>query len=1520
MRNLFIVWMLLLSAVVSADVDELGLQYDTPSYARNAVAPQLEEHPIAMANLEGEPSAFVHQCVNVISGQYCDSKADLIIPHGVDPLVVERNFAGNSYTRGTLGPGWTLNHFNSLQKGKSNLGKVLILNQDHGGTLLFKNNNETDFPVLKECLYRGVTNTASGYISGQTNLKNYFVRHAKEGEYRLKTGAGGYKTYTLHSKETNGVYRPQVEKKASGNKFRYAYKRPNKTIYLDTVEVVNRADKCVNRLQFPLLNSETLKKSPTWKITAEDGRWVNYNFFKVQKDRHVLERVDRSDGPSEEYIYMFFTQNGIVTHELIKEKWLPENRFLHIDHFKYGHNQTRTHDCNITSHSDPRVERVKRLLAPAGTDATPVQIYEFIYDLTVVTDKKKPQKHVVHNGGCHVYNALGDRTYYLYNAQHRLTEVQKFDKKDKLYARERLFWGDNASSELTHLQTRALEDQHGRIVFARTYRYDLVGNVLEDHLYGNISGRKPCPATLEASGKLQSKNSECYSKTFVYSEDNFNLLLEESDGILTTTYQYQPGTNLLTAKFESSDEGISKRWFFFYNDDAAVTKEIVDDGVTDDLKDLSGVTERHITYFKQSESYPVAYPLVIEEKCLNLQTKKEELVHKVVNTYTKQGKIAKQEHYDNQNVLSHTLQWEYDHMGNVTKEIDALGRIIERRYDVHGNCIFEQGPRIGCHKKFAYDFMNRCIKEEEVHDDGITHAVSHRYDLASNRIASIDPYGNETKYEYDPFGRVSQITYPKVFDANRKLHCPKIQKHYDHMGNLKREIDASGFEIQKSYTVRGQLASVSYPDGTVEKKVYQMHGPLCETIAKNGTRTCYTNDHYGRPIKTEIFSADGKLLSTATATYSSFHVLTETDPMGIVTQYAYYPNGKLRRKQQGNSISTYRYDALGRISKTHQHYGDQPHEVVVKAQKYDLLDRIIEETTEDASGNILTKVAYTYDEAGNLTQSISYPQGKAVITTTRYNSHGAPREVIDALGNITRTICRYDYYNEQGQGVPYQEVIDPLGNVTVSIQDALGRTARVVRKNALGTALQGQEFLYDSNGNCCQITDTSPGGAKAKHQIITTMQYDHCNRLTACCEAQGTPEQKITKITYNRHGYKDKFIKADGTSLSHTYDALGRLAKLQSSDKTIHYIYHYDLNNNPIKVEDVVNQAYTLKKYDNNNCLSSEQLGHGLACSYRYDRLGRLVDLTLPDGSNIAYGFANCFMQSVKRRDSQGNELYTHTYDSFDLNGNLSKAHFIGKGGVVEYAYDILGRSTATTTAKWQEALLRYDSVGNLLEKSVNDGQETLSRYSYDELYQLTQEKGVFKNTYAMDAFYQRTKKNDQKHVYNDLHQLLNDTIAQYTYDKNGNLISEKRGEDTTIYTYDALNRLVTLENGVSKVVYTYDEVNRRLTKTPYVKDGSGAWQSGETTRYLYQGQNEIGVCEATGKITELRLLGLGKGAEIGAAIAMEVGAEVYIPIHDHSGSVAALLNMEGELIASYQYSAFGEENFEACLVPWRFF
>jgi len=209
-----------------------------------------------------------------------------------------------------------------------------------------------------------------------------------------------------------------------------------------------------------------------------------------------------------------------------------------------------------------------------------------------------------------------------------------------------------------------------------------------------------------------------------------------------------------------------------------------------------------------------------------------------------------------------------------------------------------------------------------------------------------------------------------------------------------------------------------------------------------------------------------------------------------------------------------------------------------------------------------------------------------------------------------------------------------------------------------------------------------------------------------------------------------------------------------------------------------------------------------------------------------------------------------------------------------------------------------------LIYKNKEDpfGAQNLS-FDYDELDQLTYEETNGPSYLIHDSLNNRVQKNETTYRLNDLNQIE----GEFTYDANGNTI---RSSDTT-YSYDALDRLIALKNNDTEIHYTYDPFHRRIT----AKTGH------EETTYLYIGNNEVGSTSSSGT-EEFRVLGQGLGAEIGAAVLLELNGQVYAPIHDHSGSIVCLIDPDsGTTKQAYRYTPFGEliKTHSNLQNPWRF-
>jgi RHS repeat-associated protein len=307
----------------------------------------------------------------------------------------------------------------------------------------------------------------------------------------------------------------------------------------------------------------------------------------------------------------------------------------------------------------------------------------------------------------------------------------------------------------------------------------------------------------------------------------------------------------------------------------------------------------------------------------------------------------------------------------------------------------------------------------------------------------------------------------------------------------------------------------------------------------------------------------------------------------------------------------------------------------------------------------------------------------------------------------------------------------------------------------------------------------------------------------------------------------------------------------------------------------------------------------------------------------MLYGYNAVDLTEVKRINLSGEQLYSQTY-RYDQAGNLIQKDLPFNIGQTTYTYDLLHRHKSIQSPHFSETGVTYDAVGNLLTQTYTDPIGRLPcQYAYDDLYQLNSEKSSANHSYQHDSLFNRFVKDDQRFDFNSLNQLLGDKLSAYAYDPNGNL-SERHDQK---YTYDAWDRLLSVTIGNIRFNYTYDDLSRRLSKVKSLWDPlTDNWVTQDTQYFLYQGDNEVGVCDAEQHLMEFRPLGHGRGAEIGAAVAFEIQGQVYIPLTNFTGHVQVLLNSKGEPVDIYRYTAFGEEtifdpsgDFKKPITSWRF-
>lgn len=388
----------------------------------------------------------------------------------------------------------------------------------------------------------------------------------------------------------------------------------------------------------------------------------------------------------------------------------------------------------------------------------------------------------------------------------------------------------------------------------------------------------------------------------------------------------------------------------------------------------------------------------------------------------------------------------------------------------------------------------------------------------------------------------------------------KIRFTYDAKGRISTMADASGSLYKYDYDNGDNLLSVTYPDSSVRKYLYEdttFPNALSGIIDENGTRfASWSYDARGRAISSEHAGGTEKTTLTYADTSSKVTDASNTERtynfetiLGVVrskgqsqpggsgcspasSAMTYDANGNVASSTDFNgNVTTYTYDLNRNLETRRVEAPGTAQERAITTEwhpTYRLRTRIAEPkrittNTYDSNGNLLTKnVQTTTDNNG--------AQGFSAIVT------GAPR------------IWSYTY-NAYDQILtitgPRKDVVDK----TSYTYDSQGNLAIIT--NALGHVITLSN--YDANGRVGRIIDANG--------LITDLSYSQRGWLTS-----RSVSGEITNFDYYHVGQLKKITLHDGSAISYTYDDAHRLSDVADSlGNSIHYTL--DAMGNRVKEE-----------------------------------------------------------------------------------------------------------------------------------------------------------------------------------------------------------------------------------------------------------------------------------------------------------------------------------------------------------------
>jgi RHS repeat-associated protein len=722
-----------------------------------------------------------------------------------------------------------------------------------------------------------------------------------------------------------------------------------------------------------------------------------------------------------------------------------------------------------------------------------------------------------------------------------------------------------------------------------------------------------------------------------------------------------------------------------------------------------------------------------------------------------------------------------DAQGRITKVSDPSGKNILYGYNAAGDLVSVTN-RSGAVSKYNY---NRSHGLTDYTDPMGTVAARYVYDDNGRVIAVYDAEGKAVEMNHD-------------LDNHREMVKDRLGNittySYDNSGNVVEVIDALGNKTSYGYDTLGNESTVTNALGQTISRTYD----------PKSSKQLSEKDSLGNTRSWEYDTGTGTILQSA------------TDPRGNKATFVYGEKGQTIF-EQGRNLHI-GVDVSGNLSSVSV-------SGISTVYGYDSKGNRTRQT--DAAGNMTT---YTFD-ANNREIGRSWTREVpgtstpvAESTSSKLDAEGRVVELIDALGNVTKT-----EYNAGGQVTAN---IDSLGRKTSYEYSPRGKLAKTTYPDGTSEATD-----FDANSNAIARTDRQ--GRTSRYE------YDALNRLTKTI----APDGSSTLLEYDAVGRVTATVDGNGNRSTMAYDAAGRIISTTDASGRVAQ-FGYDANGNRTTAID----------------------GLGKITKFEHDALNRLVKVTAPDGTFSTYEW-NPGGTKAAEVDSSGNRTAygydrmsrltqvtqtigtTHqvTIYGFDSVGNMTSQQD-AEGRVTRWEYDAHHRVTARVLPAGQRETFRYDAAGRRIGYTDFNGNSTATVYDASDrpILVVRQDGGRIAFTYTETGMPRTvTVTGDPKsglqlgttsYEYDALDRVTRQInpdghILAWAYDNNGNVIERTTKSGTVRYAYDDAGRLsgVTDSEG-KKTVYVYDEAGRLATvATPNGVAGTRSYdENGRLLQILY--------------------------------------------------------------------------------------
>ena len=605
--------------------------------------------------------------------------------------------------------------------------------------------------------------------------------------------------------------------------------------------------------------------------------------------------------------------------------------------------------------------------------------------------------------------------------------------------------------------------------------------------------------------------------------------------------------------------------------------------------------------------------------------------------------------------------------------------------------------------------------------NGVSHVVENEeWDYRFGKVkVTKDENGNRTYYDYDKFGRLTQVDSPDGGQVNTDYFDGVFPRYvvtrskentagdtidqYQYFDGLGREIQSITFgeggkaivnqkyydEMGRNYLVEGPFfdSSRNYLTDPPTEADY----PIIPPAEYPWTQTNF--DKRGRPDTVD--NSDGEYGSVATTFSYSGLSTTVTDPDGgSKTERKDYLGRVVQvieHADDENYDTNYVYNVAGDLLQVTDYYGK------TTTINYDSLGRKLNMTDQD-----MGYWEYTYDENGNLQTQID--QKNQTVTF----AYDVLNRIESKSYSTSDPTVNYSYDNlttPNGRG-RLSIVTNSQVTTTYNAYDEMGRVKSVSKTIEGDGNTYTTQYNYDLSGKLQQTI--YPDGYQVNHTF-----YPGTGLLEAVIGSDLVEYARNTG--YEPTGKIGRIDHGNGTFTQHTYDPEStRLTSVVSSRSgpTIdlqNKVYQYTRAGNIKQIGDSVKGITYDYTYDKLHRLKTEtNTGSYDPISYDYDAIGNIDSKTV-GSATMDYDYLGPRPHAVKTITLNGTD-YDFTYDD---NGNMTSGpDFTNPQQVAQrtigYNADNMPLSiTHTSGGNNVTTNFAYDGNGTRAKKSILGGSTT---------------------------------------------------------------------------------------------------------------------------------------------------------------------------------------------------------------------